>query len=173
MRMAMDIERLSGSLRKAALNGATLLAPIAAGFFVVHLSYAILSPRADAILDGALMFLLAALVLLTSRRMYLLVQLAALGLLLGMTIWSYSDIYMRLGIVEGSSTVVHDRESCLYFSIITFTTVGYGDYHPTHDGRMVAATEALTGYVFFGVFISMLSTYVAVHNRQAIKGDTP
>ncbi|MEX4002061.1 potassium channel family protein [Paraburkholderia sp. EG285A] len=169
----MNLERLLGSLRKSALSIATLVAPMVAGFFVVHLSYSLLSPRSDAILDGALMFLLAALVLMTSRRMYLLVQLAALGLLLSMTVWTYSDIYMRIGIVEGASTVVHDRESALYFSIITFTTVGYGDYHPTLDGRMVAATEALTGYVFFGVFISMLSTYIAVHNVRAIRGGNP
>ena len=169
----MNLERLLVGLRKSMLSVAALVAPMVAGFFVVHLSYSLLSPRSDAILDGALMFLLAALVLVTSRRMDLLVQLAALGLLLSMTVWSYSDIYVRMGIVEGVSTIVHDRESALYFSIITFTTVGYGDYHPTLDGRMVAATEALTGYVFFGVFISMLSTYIAVHNVRTARDGNP
>jgi hypothetical protein len=162
----MNLRGSGKTFREASIALGKLFAPLAAGFYLVHLSYALLSPRSDAIVDAITMFALATLVVVTSRRMYLVVQLTALGLLLCLAVWTYSDIYMRLGIVEGASSIVHDRESCLYFSIITFTTVGYGDYHPTHDGRMVAATEALTGYVFFGVFISMISSYVAAHRQE-------
>jgi hypothetical protein len=157
-------------LRGATIGFATVFAPLAAGFYLVHLSYSILSPRSDAIVDALTMFALAALVLVTSRRMFLIVQLTALGLLLCFAVWTYSDIYMRLGIADATSTVVYDRESCLYFSIVTFTTLGYGDYRPTLDGRMVAATEALTGYVFLGVLISMISSYVAVQRQEARRG---
>ncbi|WP_250491491.1 potassium channel family protein [Caballeronia sp. INML2] len=158
--------RLSEMDVRGVMRGmATIFLPLAAGYYLVHLSYSILSPRSDAIVDGVTMFALATLLVVTARRMFLVVQLTALGILLCIAVWTYSDIYMKLGILDVSSTVVHDRESCLYFSIITFTTLGYGDYRPTLDGRMVAATEALTGYVFFGVFISMISSYVAI-NRQ-------
>ncbi|SAK81195.1 Ion channel [Caballeronia hypogeia] len=149
---------------------ATVFVPLVAGYYLVHLSYSILSPRSDAIVDAVTMFALAALLVVTARRMFLLVQLTALGVLLCIAVWTYSDIYMKLGILDVSSTVVHDRESCLYFSIVTFTTLGYGDYRPTLDGRMVAATEALTGYVFFGVFISMISAYVAVFREEYRRG---
>lgn len=163
----MNFHRSLKSLQGIVVSLGASLAPIAAGFYVVHLSYSLLSPRSDAILDAVLMFVLAALVLVTSRRTLLVVQLTALGVLLCMAVWTYSDIYMRIGIIDAASNVVRDRESCLYFSIITFTTVGYGDYRPMLDGRMVAATEALTGYVFFGVFISMLSSIMGVRaNRQ-------
>ncbi|HEX3382765.1 MAG TPA: ion channel [Paraburkholderia sp.] len=162
----MNLRWSANKLGEAMVGLGTVFAPLVAGFYFVHLSYSLLSPRSDAIVDAVTMFALATLVLVTSRRMYLVVQLTALGALLCVAVWTYSDIYMRLGIVEGASNVVHDRESCLYFSIITFTTVGYGDYHPTLDGRMVAATEALTGYVFFGVFISMISTYVAMNRDR-------
>ncbi|MBP0591497.1 hypothetical protein J8I87_17555 [Paraburkholderia sp. LEh10] len=166
----MNIDWSLTQLRGVMFSLTALLAPMAAGFYGVHLSYSILSPRSDAILDAVLMFMLAALVLVSSRRMFLVVQMTALGVLLCMAVWTYSDIYMRIGILDGASNVVRDRESCLYFSVITFTTVGYGDYRPTLDARMVAATEALTGYVFFGVFISMLSSYVAVQGQQMMKG---
>ncbi|WP_193727775.1 potassium channel family protein [Paraburkholderia franconis] len=166
----MNVNLSLKGLRGVMVSLTTMLVPIAAGFFVVHLSYSLLSPSSDAILDAVLLFFLALMVLMTSRRMILIVQLTALGFLLCMAIWTYSDIYMRIGIVDGASNVVvQDRESCLYFSIITFTTVGYGDFRPTPDGRMIAATEALTGYVFLGVFISMLSAYVAAHIHQAEK----
>lgn len=59
----------------------------------VHLSCSLLSPRSDAIPGAVLMFPLAALVLVKSRRMFLIVQLTALGLLLCIALWTYRDIY--------------------------------------------------------------------------------
>jgi hypothetical protein len=162
----MNLHWSPKDFRDATIGLATLFAPLVAGFYLVHLSYSILSPRSDAIVDAVTMFALAALVLVTSRRMFLIVQLTALGVLLCTAVWTYSDIYMRLGIIDSAATVVHDRESCLYFSIVTFTTLGYGDYRPTLDGRMVSATEALTGYVFLGVFISMISSYVSAKKQE-------
>lgn len=165
----MNADSWSHRLRSSIVSLAAMLAPLVAAFYLLRLTYLLLSPRSDAILDGVVMFLLATFVLVTSRRTVLLIQLTALGLLLCMSVWSYSDIYMRLGIVDTTSQIVRDRESCLYFSIVTLTRLGYGDYRPTLDARMVAATQALTGYVFFGVLISMLSSYAVVNGRLAWK----
>lgn len=41
----------------------------------------------------------------------------------------------------------------LYFSIVTFTTLGYGDLQPAPDGRIYAALQALTGYMHLGLII--------------------
>jgi hypothetical protein len=42
-----------------------------------------------------------------------------------------------------------DAITCIYFSIITFSTVGYGDYHPTDSiSRIFTAF-----YIIFGVII--------------------
>ena len=38
----------------------------------------------------------------------------------------------------------------VYFSFITYTTVGYGDMVPRGPIRFIAATEALTGWVLLG-----------------------
>ena len=36
---------------------------------------------------------------------------------------------------------------CIYFSAVTYTTVGYGDLAPVGPIRFLAGTEALTGFV--------------------------
>ena len=38
----------------------------------------------------------------------------------------------------------------VYFSFITYTTVGYGDLVPRGPIRFIAASEALTGWVLLG-----------------------
>jgi hypothetical protein len=45
---------------------------------------------------------------------------------------------------------------CLYFSVITITTLGYGDYRPESYGRIVASIEVLSGIVLMGIFVSRL-----------------
>jgi hypothetical protein len=42
---------------------------------------------------------------------------------------------------------------CLYFSVVTFTTLGYGDFVPTNWLRWVAGLEALVGACMMSMFI--------------------
>ncbi|MGF1767778.1 ion channel [Enterovibrio makurazakiensis] len=42
---------------------------------------------------------------------------------------------------------------CLYYSVVTFTTLGYGDYIPVGMSRLVAATEAFTGSFTIALFV--------------------
>jgi len=44
-------------------------------------------------------------------------------------------------------------ENALYFSTITFTTVGYGDIEPIGINRVIAATEAIVGVALNIAFI--------------------
>jgi hypothetical protein len=46
--------------------------------------------------------------------------------------------------------------TALYFSAITFTTVGYGDWHPVGWARLVAAAEALSGITIMSAFTVIL-----------------
>ena len=41
----------------------------------------------------------------------------------------------------------------LYFSIVTFTTLGYGDYQPVGYGKYFAASQALAGYLVLGLTV--------------------
>ncbi len=44
-----------------------------------------------------------------------------------------------------SITTFKDFGYCLYYSIVTFTTLGYGDIHPLGYSHLIASVEALTG----------------------------
>jgi len=51
-----------------------------------------------------------------------------------------------------------DFWECLYFSVITFTTVGYGDLTPLGWGRMVVALEVVSGLCLTAAFIGKIAS---------------
>ena len=50
-------------------------------------------------------------------------------------------------------TTVKDFGYCLYYSVVTFTTLGYGDIHPLGYSHILASAEALTGAFFMALFV--------------------
>lgn len=47
--------------------------------------------------------------------------------------------------------------AAVYFSVVTFTTLGYGEIHPITDfSRILVVTEVLIGYVLMGSFIFLI-----------------
>lgn len=48
-----------------------------------------------------------------------------------------------------------DFRACLYYSIVTITTLGFGDYTPTHAwSQGVTACEVMTGLIVLGLFLN-------------------
>ena len=47
--------------------------------------------------------------------------------------------------------------NCLYFSVVTFTTLGYGDFHPVGWSRIFAGIEALSGAILMALFVVALT----------------
>jgi len=80
-------------------------------------------------------------------------------------ITSYASIYARLGIVD-NGTETHDGLTCLYLSVITWTTTGFGEVVPSKAARMYAASEAVTGYIAMVVFISTASKIIGPRNNS-------
>jgi len=76
--------------------------------------------------------------------------------LIPIIIFSYTDIYKYLGIIGSDGNVTQDPISCFYFSIVTWTTLGYGDFSPSPEARLFAASEAILGYLFMGIFIGIM-----------------
>lgn len=52
-----------------------------------------------------------------------------------------------------------DYGSCLYYSIVTITTLGFGDYTPTHAwSQLVTACEVMTGLIVIGLFLNAVGS---------------
>jgi hypothetical protein len=63
----------------------------------------------------------------------------------------------------------------LYFSIVTATTVGYGDIVPLGMSRVVAGMEAIIGFLLFAIFIAKLVAYrheIALHQVHKLSFET-
>ena len=49
----------------------------------------------------------------------------------------------------------------IYFSVVTFTTLGFGDIYPaTVVGKVLVMVEVVIGYIMGGVFIAILTRRV-------------
>ena len=66
----------------------------------------------------------------------------------GLIILIYSLIYCSCNAISEMGFI-----ASLYFSIVTFTTLGYGDIYPKPAFRLLASTEAILGILFIGLFL--------------------
>lgn len=68
--------------------------------------------------------------------------------------WALPDGQFR--IPDGAST---DFGSWLYYSIVTITTLGFGDYTPAHGwAQAVTAVEVMCGLIFLGLFLNAVGS---------------
>ncbi len=58
--------------------------------------------------------------------------------------------------IREMGTIVEQIGNSIYFSIITATTVGFGDYVPVGIAKAVVALEAVLGFALFGIFVSKI-----------------
>lgn len=85
----------------------------------------------------------------------------------GIIIFGYTWIYQNLYPISGSDLCLNIPDylksgdmdhaiNSLYFSVVTFTTLGYGDIQPLGWCRLVAVSQALCGILFTPLFIAFL-----------------
>ncbi len=70
--------------------------------------------------------------------------------------WAYCELIDGDGygaIVGGQAA---DFAECTYFSLISYTTLGYGDLVPSGSLRFMAGMEALTGLLLIGWTVSFM-----------------
>ena len=70
---------------------------------------------------------------------------------LEISVWA--GIYLLVGAVE-------KMEAALYFSMVTFTTLGYGDVLLDERWRLMAAFEAANGIIIFGLTTAVVVAVV-------------
>ena len=79
-------------------------------------------------------------------------------------VWVYGIAYWlsieAFGLGGFGGQPVAGFEDSLYFSAVTYTSLGLGDYYPTRNLRLIAGVEALNGLVLIGWSASF--TYLAM-----------
>jgi hypothetical protein len=59
--------------------------------------------------------------------------------------------------LQGGSVLAHRENELLYFSLITLSTIGYGDIVPVNpEVRMLAALEGLAGVLYIAITVAIL-----------------
>ena len=75
----------------------------------------------------------------------------------------FARAYQEYGLLTSAGEPVPTDEfsTHLYFSMVTWTTLGFGDFKPEVASRVWAAVEGLCGYVFLGLFLLILPSLLA------------
>lgn len=93
---------------------------------------------------------------------------AALFVAAATSIVAHAVAYLQIGLFmpeqPGGSGEEASRADALYFSILTFTTLGYGDIQPLPGYRLIAALEALYGYFFLGLLVGLFANAISSGN---------
>ena len=71
--------------------------------------------------------------------------------LLDAVLWAHA--YLGVGAIE-------QLEEALYFSMVTFTTLGYGDVTLPNDWRLLASFEAANGIIMFGWTTALVAAVI-------------
>lgn len=77
------------------------------------------------------------------RTLALVASVLGLFFIHTIEVWTWAVVYLRLEIVP-------TFEEALYFSTVTFSTVGYGDVVPTQGWRLLCALEGINGFLLIG-----------------------
>lgn len=93
-----------------------------------------------------------------------LALVVSMSLVVANTILVYGLIYRNFGLMK-SGSITKDPVDCLYFSIVTWTTLGYGDITPSDQLRMLAASESLLGYIVMAVLIA---TFIKLLDERGV-----
>jgi hypothetical protein len=95
-------------------------------------------------------------------------------LLLGMqwfALYSAIDVFFPGAILQNNAAVADRHSELLYFSLVTLSTIGYGDIVPVNgEVRMLAALEGVAGVLYIAITVALL---VSSYKQQGASGDPP
>jgi hypothetical protein len=82
-----------------------------------------------------------------------------------MLFFNYLEIAFSFAVVYGGLHLLDERAQSItdfvYFSIVTSTTIGYGDIHPvTHMGKILVCTQAIVMVAFIVLFLNFFGSKV-------------
>src|SRR5664279_1878862 len=81
-------------------------------------------------------------------------------LLLGMqwfALYSAIDVFFPGAILQNNAALTDRHSELLYFSLVTISTIGYGDVVPVNgEVRMLAALEGVAGVLYIAITVALL-----------------
>jgi len=87
-------------------------------------------------------------------------------LLSGLTIWLFLAVVIEAGLwamlylLNPLITALPDLETAFYFSMVTFTTLGFGDVVLIGQWRTLAAIQAANGVIIFGWTTALIFYFI-------------
>lgn len=121
-----------------------MLQNLVAGSIVISIT--VLIHTSGLIATTQLMSHIVALFRLHGRRSRILAMITivmALFAIITAEVWLWAGVYVWLDAFT-------EFETSLYFSVVTFSTLGYGDVVPNPEWRLMAAMEAVNGFLLVG-----------------------
>lgn len=77
--------------------------------------------------------------------------------------WVWALLYLYQPLIAA----LLDLETAFYFSMVTFTTLGYGDVVPTGNWRTLASFQAANGGIIFGWTTALIFVFIQrVYHKQ-------
>ena len=77
-------------------------------------------------------------------------------LAIALEVWLWSLLYLLNPMI----TTLPDLETAFYFSMVTFTTLGYGDVVLTGQWRTLASIQAANGVIIFGWTTALIFYFI-------------
>ena len=71
-------------------------------------------------------------------------------------IFAFTSQYMQTGVIIEDQIRVNDFSNCFYFSVITWTALGYGHIFPSHSARIWVMLEVFLGYIHMGILVGLI-----------------
>jgi hypothetical protein len=104
----------------------------------------------------------------TDAHLYIAVSIYLLLAMQWFALYSAIDVFYPGSILQ--SAVRADRQSeLLYFSLVTRSTVGYGDVVPLYgEVRMLAALEGVSGVLYVAITVALL---VSAYKQHGTSGE--
>ena len=95
-----------------------------------------------------------------SRPFYRTVLIWQIILWMFLAICIEATIWALVYLADPQITVLPDAQTAFYFSMVTFTSLGYGDIVLTGPMRALSAVQAANGLIIFGWTTALIFYYI-------------
>ena len=96
----------------------------------------------------------------THRHFYRTVLIWQLIMWMFLAICIEASIWALVYLADPQISVLPDAQTAFYFSMVTFTSLGYGDIVLTGNMRALSAVQAANGLIIFGWTTALIFYYI-------------